>query len=152
MTLRPECLKCYDTGYYAGEPQPHNLVSGQLIYPSVMCTCTTAVKWAESHAWSDRVPGKWDGECYSVHPVHFTWYARDGIWVPLDFGIIDDIQWLWRLGFDTLYSCEGGNSNSRYIKFRYPTHAKDAGEMLGWVSHVDEERSAVYDRKCKPLL
>ncbi len=152
MTLAPDCLSCYDTGFFHGDAipsDPRKFHGSRQIYPTVLCICPVAVKWLDEEGPhnGDFKLGKWDGWCHSVHPTHFTWYAKEGIWVPLDFGIIDDIQYMWKLGLPTLYSCEGEEGRStRYIKFATREAALIAGERLQWVDRVDEEHCAVYAR------
>jgi len=157
MTLRPDCLTCYDTGFYHDKAltvSKHQF-GISTIYPSILCTCDVAVKWLEEggeNGWRKNTNfrlGMWDGYCHSTHPTHFTWYAREGIWVPLDFGIIDDIKYMWKLDLDTLFSCEGegdGRLSTRYIKFASLDDALTAADRLGWVQRVDEKHNAVYAR------
>lgn len=155
MTLRPNCLTCYDTGFWHDDAipaDPKTFEGSRQIYPSMLCTCPVAVKWLEEGPRNgDFQLGKWDGWCHSIHPTHFTWNAKEGTWVPLDFGIIDDVTYMWKLGLRTLFSCEGEPGvSTRYIKFAEREHAVIAATRLGWVDHFDEKHNAVYGHRYIP--
>jgi hypothetical protein len=144
MTLRPDCLTCYDTAFYHGDATKLKGSFGK-VYPSVLCTCPAAVTWLdEGPRNGDFKLGEWDGYCHSIHPTHFTWYPKEGIWVALDFGIIDDTLMLWRLDLETLYSCEGSRRSTRYIKFASHDDMIIGAAKLAWVNRVEHERNAVY--------
>ena len=85
---------------------------------------------------------------------HPTWLSHeqswtvtpDGVHVEVDAGMVQALQSIWRLGFKTLYSCEGTGREAAYVMF--PTESERdrfASEVLWATPHTASNRSVYID-------
>lgn len=109
--------------------------------------------WVDVHA-PDGSPVRIEGPVFQLtewtEDGHPTWLMHEHSWtvtpdgehVEVDVGMVPVLHAIWRLGFQTMYSCEGSDREHAYVMF--PTEAERdrfASEVLAATPHRAANRS-----------